>query len=216
MEQSLTEWLNQLMVHKHWRPADLARAMNLSRSTISYWLHGERLPDVTNCQALADLADEPVEDVLAMRRRAEMEMEGPEAEDASVPPRVQPAIARPTEGKLIAFPRREQRVSAGLGSDHLDYEYIEDLAVGGRDLIQYDVDGQSMEPDVPDGSKVLVDRNLPVQNGKIVVARLQGVYLVKRYRVKNGRPLLVGNDGSEIDAGRARIEGVVFRVTRDV
>lgn len=81
-------------------------------------------------------------------------------------------------------------------------------------LVALQVIGASMAPELADGDYVIVELGLPPEPGKLVAATSGNESFVKRYDVVGGRPLLRGNDGQELDAAEARVDGRVIMSLR--
>lgn len=60
---NFSEWLNSEMESRNLKPADLARMANVSQSTISMIISGQRGPGPELCLAVADAFNLPAEDV---------------------------------------------------------------------------------------------------------------------------------------------------------
>ena len=63
---NLVEYLEDELVSRSWRPADLARAANLPDATISHILNGNRRAGPEGCNALAQALDEPPEKIFRL------------------------------------------------------------------------------------------------------------------------------------------------------
>jgi transcriptional regulator with XRE-family HTH domain len=63
---TLVEYLEDELVNRSWRPADLARAANLPDATISHVLNGSRRAGPEVCNALARALDEPPEKIFRL------------------------------------------------------------------------------------------------------------------------------------------------------
>ena len=63
---TLVEYLEEELVSRSWRPADLARAAGLPDATISHVLNGSRRAGPEVCNALARALDEPPETIFRL------------------------------------------------------------------------------------------------------------------------------------------------------
>jgi DNA polymerase V len=97
-------------------------------------------------------------------------------------------ISAPDFSTKLTRPVLATRVSAGFPSPAEDY--IEGRIDLNRELIKHPlatfyirVKGDSMEPDIPSNALLMVDRMEKVQNGDIVVARLDEELCVKVLRI---------------------------------
>jgi transcriptional regulator with XRE-family HTH domain len=60
------DWLDGQMWARGLSPHALARAVDVSPPTVSKWRSGRSVPDVANCQKLADFLSRPIAEVLAV------------------------------------------------------------------------------------------------------------------------------------------------------
>lgn len=60
------------------------------------------------------------------------------------------------------------------------------------------VEGDSMEPKIPSGSLLVVDRSLKPKNHDIIVALLQGKFVVKRVEFEGGKIHLIADHSREL------------------
>lgn len=125
------------------------------------------------------------------------------------------AIAVVEEGSPIRVPIHEQTAAAGMGDEILDYVYVSRAEAADRNIVALRVHGNSMEPDVQDGDTVIMDRDRQATPGEMVVASDGEVVVVKWLRLEGQRRFLEGNNGL-VDAARWKIDGVVFKVVRNV
>ena len=63
---TLVEYLEEELISRSWRPADLARAASLPDATISHVLNGSRRAGPEVCNALARALDEPPEKIFRL------------------------------------------------------------------------------------------------------------------------------------------------------
>lgn len=66
--QSFGEWLNNQLMGRDWKPADLARTSKLDSGVISNLLNGKRNPGVDTSKAISAALDIPLEEVYRMAR----------------------------------------------------------------------------------------------------------------------------------------------------
>lgn len=103
-------------------------------------------------------------------------------------------------------------VSAGPGTWTESYPVLREV-VNARDVVALKVRGTSMEPEIPEGSVVFVDRKLEPEPGRIVIAWTPTGGVVKRLERRDGQLWLIGNTTPPILVdGDVTIEGVVFYV----
>ena len=73
------------------------------------------------------------------------------------------------------------------------------------------VTGESMvDAGIQDGDILVVDRSLPPEDGRVVIAVLDGELAVKRLRLRDGRPRLLAENGDH--SFRELAEGTDFAV----
>ena len=106
------------------------------------------------------------------------------------------ARPRPHIGETLELPFSTARVPAGFPSPAEDYLEAS-LDIAGylvkrpRATFFMRVVGDSMIGDgIHDGDLLVIDRAETVKDGRIVVARLDGEFTVKRFRFIDGRPWL--------------------------
>lgn len=84
------------------------------------------------------------------------------------------------------------------------------------------VSGHSMKDiGIRDGDIIVVDRSIEPEEGSVVVAALDGELTVKRYRTRNGQPILMPENPScdpiAIEEGQSLVVwGVVTRAIREI
>jgi SOS-response transcriptional repressor LexA len=106
-------------------------------------------------------------------------------------------------------------ISAGPGAWTDLTFYLPRKLVAAKSVVGYHVRGTSMEPDIPEGSLVAIDRERTAKPGDIVVAWLNDLGVVKRLMESEGQWFLVGNSSAPIRVEEGvRIEGVVIFVGR--
>ncbi|CAB3729078.1 HTH-type transcriptional regulator PrtR [Achromobacter piechaudii] len=106
--------------------------------------------------------------------------------------RIAEAVPSDTEGEeFIPIRRLDVRLSAGRGQlftseeekSRLSFraDFLQSIGAAPHNTVSVSVSGDSMEPIIPDGSTLLVDRgNRHVVNGKVYALRQNGCLLVKR------------------------------------
>lgn len=187
--------------------SNLALDLGKSASVVNRWLAGAAKPDE---QSRAGLAEYFGVDVRQINEMVGVPMWG---SDKPVPydARLLEVIAE----RPVAIPIHDQAASAGFGQAVLEYSYWEAPRVAGRNIVGLRVHGDSMEPDIRDGDTIYIDKDMPAEVGKTVVASVRDQVLVKKLRRKGGKLVLAGKNG-DIDADEAKIEGVVIQLSREV
>lgn len=83
-----------------------------------------------------------------------------------------------------------------------------------------DVNGDSMEPQIPDGSRVLVREDMTCQDGKVCVIQIESEFTIKRVYRFNGRIELVPDNPhyqrQVYTSGTVKILGTVQQVVNNV
>lgn len=170
--------------------------------------------------AEAEPAERTPEEVLAelqaviKRQRDREEVERKERERAEeVARKEQELRAQGLVGDVYRIPRAQQSVSAGYGYT-LDAE-MGAMAVPApkvEDRISVRITGDCMEPDIPQGADVIVDKSFSPQNGDAVIVDHEGEWLCKWYEVQSdGTVWLIANQHREPirPNGNTTIIGVV-------
>ena len=168
---SLGERLREARRARGWTQPEAARRAGLNENSISRYERGDRLPDLTCLMKLVEVYGVGVEWLLSSERGS--------LEDARVVESVPVLEARGAlasagpggvaeevwEDEEVPFPKvwlREHRVNV-------------------RQSLLFRVSGDSMDPTVPHGSWVLVDRgSVELFPGRIYVLRIEGELVVKR------------------------------------
>lgn len=219
--RALKEWLADRLAEHGWTVVELAKRINSSPSAISMWLSGAQFPGAANTFALARvfsvdpqwLADRIAEEKAQRKGLTSIaEPRGPYGRPALVSPADTFDAFRQQLADMVIVPVGD--IAAGPGALTDMTFYLPRALVGARRVVGYRVQGDSMEPEVPNGSFVAVDLDRPAKAGDIVVAWTSQGGIVKRLRRGKGQLELVGNDASVIAVDEeVHIEGVVFSVT---
>lgn len=85
-----------------------------------------------------------------------------------------------------------------------------------RNIVGIKARGSCLDPVVEDGDTVLVDLEQSAVNGSIVVAVVEDTLQIKRLAIRRGYYILTSNEPDEVVIDPAQIEGVVFKIVRDV
>lgn len=191
----------------------------------AYPTRSHELLGMTHEELLCDMAakDETEEEFLAMLSRVEAGIPGGGAREAAKAPRRKAASAPEPEAFVSSLRFFDESVAAGLGTFFSDdpqqraatlVDFFGKQAWDG--VIVARVSGWSMkDAQIADGDVVLVDTRRKAKDGDLVLVHLADRgQLVKRLRVRNGRPSMLesANDAFEpIDVGDVplTIQGVV-------
>lgn len=99
-----------------------------------------------------------------------------------------------------------------LGYTHVSPED----AMTKRSIVGIRVRGTCLAGLIEDGDLVLVDTERTAVNGSVVVATDDEHLHIKRLAIRRGRYVLTSNEPEELTIDPVQIEGVVFKVQRDV
>lgn len=152
----------------------LASMVGVSWQTVQQWENGKTAPQRKRVQAVADALGTTVDFLLTGG-------EGSTSDD-----------------EFVTIKRLDVRLSAGHGHvvesederSRLSFraDFLRSAGASPESAVSVTVKGDSMEPLIPDGSTILVNRSdTTVVNGKVYAIRQDGKLLVKRlYKVKGG------------------------------
>ncbi len=105
--------------------------------------------------------------------------------------------AEPIEN-FVKLPSLISAFSCGFGNPYDDgYEFHdvpESVAKKAKDGYVIEATGKSMEPVITEGDKLLIDHDLQPQKGDIIVAHLNGDFLIKTYKPVNGQTILLSQN----------------------
>lgn len=172
--QEIGARLKAARARKRLTQAEVAKRMGIAQGSLSEWENGRHLPDMTKILELAEY--------LGMDNIAEME--------ASLTPDRTPLSDLVPD--MVAVPEYDVRVAAGGGalvtsdaepSGHWPFprRFFESMGRHPGMFVMLTVWGDSMEPTLRSGDKIIVDtqRLNPAQPGIYVIA-LEGLAVVKR------------------------------------
>jgi repressor LexA len=203
------DWLRRKMAQAQLNQSQLALELDLSASVVNRWASGAAKPNAASSKLLADFFDVPLEEVYGL-------VGIPFREEAPPRPRsFEEKFELLYRDRPIAIPIHDQLASAGTGQQVLEYAYWEAPRAAGRNIVGLRVRGDSMEPEILDGDTVFIDRDMPAEPGRTVVASIGDEVVIKKLRRKGGRLVLAGRSG-DVPADDAKIEGVVIQLSREV
>lgn len=153
-DMTIAKNLRRIMVDKGLSQADLARALDINKATLSCWMNGTRIPRMHNIDALADILMVSREDIVGR--------------DTAKP--------TPTKGVKI---RIYGRVAAGVPLEMIDDIYDEeeihpDMLKGGQEYFGLVIHGDSMEPRMKEGDIVIVRKQEDAETGDTVIVTVNG------------------------------------------
>lgn len=104
-------------------------------------------------------------------------------------------------------------IHAGEGVEPMDYVPMVRDKAGGRKLEGYLAHGNCLEPDIKDGSIIIVDRDGQIDNGDIVAALVDGMLYLARLR-KIGDELYLENNDGRIKLEECQVAAPVIEIRR--
>lgn len=155
-----------LMEQQDINQSALARIADSDNATVSMWFSGQRKPNIKHLQAIAEYFDVSVDYLLGR-------------------PAYSYAYLKLQDKPEKAYMPLYGRVHAGTGSepDIIDntvpvpYEIWEKH----KDAILLEVEGDCMDKVLPPGCLVMIDKHKTPSQSSIVVANIEGDYLIRRY-----------------------------------
>lgn len=100
--------------------------------------------------------------------------------------------------KFIKIPSLISAYSCGFGNPYDDgydfYEIPESSAKKAKSAYVIEATGNSLEPSIKPGDKLLVDHDKEPKSGDIIVVHYNGEFLVKHFKPVNGTILLVSEN----------------------
>lgn len=215
-KQNFGEWFMRELNRRDWSQSDFARHVGFSPGVVSNWINSGRRPEFESCLRIARALGVDPDLVVAKAGRIPTK----QVRDrplALSDVRKQFELLAPIEAPLIEL---DQLVSAGPGEAvPQGYEYMAASAEQRRTpLYAAVVTGNCMDPEIRPGDRVVFDPQLPLENGRLVVASVEGeAAMVKRLVERNGQRYLEALDGKRIIVDeRVRFVGVVTEVRRKV
>lgn len=104
-------------------------------------------------------------------------------------------------------------VSAGEGTEPIDYVASTRMKAAPESLRAYRVKGLCLEPEIKDGDTVIVDTALQPQSSDLVVCLINGQACIKRFKQSDCKKYLENKDG-EYQPENCYLHGVVTEVNR--
>lgn len=197
-EREFADWLEREMRRRGWSASELARRLGMRRQTVYKWLASERLPEPDSASKLATVLGVHVDAVLTMARirpqvepisRFDQEQRIREVEEQLQLIR-ETALTEGVAIPLIGVVPADSVRWAAVGDTH-DTVHVPEAWVDahGAPLAAVRVSGDClMSMGVLDGDIVVIERlsQNEVRDGDIVVARINGDYTLKQWRVVAG------------------------------
>lgn len=168
--------------------AGLAKDLGISYMTVRRWETGERAPSIEQIRSIASQLNTSIEELLDIAPQGGERIQN----------------TRPVRGGVIEVPVLSAQCTACCGEgfaladidpEILRYELIPEEWVSGpmvgRPLYIIYVEGDSMEPLIEDGERVLVNPNLEVTHGKIAVACWNGYTMIRGVQFKRNGDIIL-------------------------
>ncbi|AOA58251.1 S24 family peptidase [Acinetobacter larvae] len=209
MQQTVSDRIRLRMSELGMNQADLMRLTGAARGTISGWFNGSNSPSAkhigalstalkTTPQWLLDGAGSPTQDdsqLEGVKCKPVLAWEAPEDLDPNVYviiPHVDVKFSA-GNGHIVEFePARQE-----LGTAQL-LDWIHKKRVSPKNLITVDIDGDSMEPRIPNGSVVTLDKSIntlqQIQSGRVYAIRYGNELKIKRLSLRYDGALIIDSD----------------------
>lgn len=173
----------KLRLNKGMTQGELAKALNLSASSIGMYEQGRRKPSYKLLEKISDYFNVDMDYLMGKS-------------DVKNKYRLENKIASEIDPQntfnFLNIPLYAS-ISAGYGS--CQAEFIEMLPVpglkpNGTEYFAVRVVGDSMEPKIPDNSIIIIKKDIAIENGEIGAFCFNETSYVKQKRVVNGRLIL--------------------------
>ena len=204
VREIFAENLQKLMKKKDVEQKELAEYIGVSETAVSSWVRGEKYPRIDKIQKIADFFNVPKSAITEEKPTNIIELKN---EFVKVPILGTIACGEP----LLA----EQNIEGYF------YEFKELLPSG--NVFGLIAKGNSMEPTIPDGAKVLIREQNDVEYGEIAAVLVNGDTEATLKRIKKqGDMIILMPDNPEYEPyiitanNPAKIIGKAIRVTKDL
>lgn len=175
MMSGLAERLKKLREERHLSQYQVARDLGVPRTTYANWEQGKAEPDSDTLKKIADYFDVSVDYLLGLT-------EDPTPPKSHFPSRVKlrpiPVYNGACAGLKGSFPD---------GTQPVEWIMIPDNKPGKFGVIVY---GDSMEPEIKNGDIVVVDPDIVIDNGNLVLVILEDEAFVKKIFFQDGTVVL--------------------------
>lgn len=196
--------LKEKLEEKKLKPADLARGVDVSSVAVGKWVHGDSIPKAEKLKAISKFLNVSDDWLLTGRENGKQENHPVLAWDApeDLDPNVYVIIPHVDikfsagNGRIVEFEPSEKE----QGSVRL-LEWVHKKQVSAKNLITVDIDGDSMEPRIPDGSIVTLDKSInsldQVQSGRVYAIRYGNELKIKRLSRRFDGALIIDSDNPQ-------------------
>lgn len=207
MHKTVSDRIRSRMAELGITQADLMRLTGAARGTISGWFNGTNSPSAKHIGTLS----------AALRTTPQWLLDGvgwsdsDNAEDIKCKPVLAWEVPEDLDPNVyVIIPHVDVKFSAGngciaefeptkkeLGTAQL-LEWIQKKRVSPKNLITVDIDGDSMEPRIPNGSVVMLDKSInsidQIQSGKVYAIRYGSELKIKRLSRRFDGALMIDSD----------------------
>lgn len=172
---TFSERLKEILEIREIKPSKLAELVDINKSTISQYLNGEYEPKRNRIELFAKTLN--VNEAWLIGYDVDMKRETqPKKQEKSNVSFIY------DESDFMMIPLYSS-ISAGYGTD--ESEFIEMIAVpglkpNGTTYFAVKVKGNSMEPKIPNGSTIIIKKDIAIENGEIGAFNLNDENLVKQ------------------------------------
>lgn len=193
--------LQQKLNEKGYKPADLARATEVSAVAAGKWFHGDSIPKAEKLKAISKFLNVSDDWLLTGRESNKQDgtpvvaWESPEDLDPNlyvIIPHVNIKFSA-GNGKLAAYEPSQKDV----GSAQL-LSWVHKKKISPKNLVTVDIDGDSMEPNIRSGSVVMLDKSVSaldqIQSGKVYAIRYGDELKIKRLSRRFDGALIIDSD----------------------
>jgi transcriptional regulator with XRE-family HTH domain len=216
--ETFGQWLREQVWSRQWGATDLAREISaldpnekpLSKSAVSEWMNGNRIPRPVQCIKIAKALG--IEPRIVLEKAGRVDEAPAEREPLHFPiPAVDPFLVN-----LRLIPLMDVTVHAG----QVHYLATETIPVDSRitgDLVGVRVEGDCLTPQIEPGDVVVVDKAGEWQReGAVIVVLTEGSVLLRRVQRDNlGELVLMSNKDIGRPAG-AIVLGRVVQIIRSL
>jgi len=170
MDENFSNRLKKIINEKFaGRKKDFAKALGVSPENVSRWLSGEQGMARRNLLKLEKLG---IDTAWLLYGKGE-------------PYLIRESQLKPVEHQEMLFRHSRVPVNAGKGfAPEFMIEYVKDtIRFYSPRFIAFEVNGDSMEPLIPNGARIIVEENVEPRDGQIVVGVLDGLLVCKVFRI---------------------------------
>ncbi|OTG82559.1 hypothetical protein B9T31_14810 [Acinetobacter sp. ANC 4558] len=200
----LHERIQSKLDEKKLKQADIARATKKSTAAVTKWLRGENIPKADSLKEIARLLDVSDEWLLTGKEpKPHHNQEGTPVFAWESPEDLDPNL-------YVIIPHVEVKFSAGNGRTAA-YEpsqcnagsaqplsWVHKKKISPKNLVTVDIDGDSMEPNIRNGSVVMLDKSIntleQVQSGRVYAIRYGDELKIKRLSKRFDGALVIDSD----------------------